>query len=81
MTLTPTDTQTDAQTDAQPDVPAGQSDPTAPTRVWGWLDDPRARKVANSAAAIFFGPLSEWESSSQPVLQEFLKLDELRPPV
>src|SRR5712692_8147563 len=30
--------------------------------------------------AIFFGPLSEWESSSQPVLQEFLKLDELRPP-
>ncbi|PYX94055.1 MAG: organic solvent resistance ABC transporter ATP-binding protein [Acidobacteria bacterium] len=31
--------------------------------------------------AIFFGPLSEWESSSQPVLQEFLKLDELRPPV
>ena len=54
MTLTPTDTQTDAQTDAQPDVPAGQSDPTAPTRVWGWLDDPRARKVANSAAAIFF---------------------------
>src|SRR6266568_1747705 len=23
--------------------------------------------------AIFFGPLSEWESSSQPVLQEFLK--------
>src|SRR5947199_7582808 len=31
--------------------------------------------------AVFFGPLSEWESSSQPVLQEFLKLDELRPPV
>ena len=30
--------------------------------------------------AIFFGPLSEWEQSSQPVLQEFLKLDELRPP-
>ena len=30
--------------------------------------------------AIFFGPLSEWERSSQPVLQEFLKLDELRPP-
>src|SRR6266851_278064 len=30
--------------------------------------------------AIFFGTLSEWESSSQPVLQEFLKLDELRPP-
>jgi len=30
--------------------------------------------------AIFFGPLSEWEQSSQPVLQEFLRLDELRPP-
>jgi phospholipid/cholesterol/gamma-HCH transport system ATP-binding protein len=30
--------------------------------------------------AIFFGPLSEWERSEQPVLQEFLKLDELRPP-
>ena len=30
--------------------------------------------------AIFFGPLSEWEHSSQPVLQEFLRLDELRLP-
>ncbi len=30
--------------------------------------------------AIFFGPLSEWEQSSQPVLQEFLRLDELRLP-
>src|SRR5713101_2039575 len=30
--------------------------------------------------AIFFGTLSEWEQSSHPVLQEFLKLDELRPP-
>src|SRR5215470_798689 len=30
--------------------------------------------------AIFFGPLSEWERSSHPVLQEFLKLDELKPP-
>ncbi|HTC93061.1 MAG TPA: ATP-binding cassette domain-containing protein [Terriglobales bacterium] len=30
--------------------------------------------------AIFFGPLSEWEHSSQPVLQEFLRLDELKLP-
>jgi phospholipid/cholesterol/gamma-HCH transport system ATP-binding protein len=30
--------------------------------------------------AIFFGPLSEWEQSSQPIMQEFLRLDELRPP-
>ena len=30
--------------------------------------------------AIFFGRLSEWERSDHPVLQEFLKLDELRLP-
>ncbi|HTD22823.1 MAG TPA: ATP-binding cassette domain-containing protein [Terriglobales bacterium] len=30
--------------------------------------------------AIFFGPLSEWEHSSHPVLQEFLRLDELKLP-
>jgi phospholipid/cholesterol/gamma-HCH transport system ATP-binding protein len=30
--------------------------------------------------AIFFGPMHEWERSQQPVLQEFLKLDELRLP-
>src|SRR2546423_2899177 len=30
--------------------------------------------------AIFFGRLSEWERSEHPVLQEFLKLDELRLP-
>lgn len=30
--------------------------------------------------AIFFGPLSEWERSEQPVLQEFLKLDEMTLP-
>src|SRR5438477_293397 len=30
--------------------------------------------------AIFFGRLSEWERSNHPVLQEFLKLDELRLP-
>jgi len=30
--------------------------------------------------AIFFGPLSEWEQSSHPVLQEFLRLDELKLP-
>src|SRR5207248_6170581 len=30
--------------------------------------------------AIYFGPLSGWEQSDHPVLQEFLKLDELRLP-
>ena len=30
--------------------------------------------------AIFFGPMHEWERSQQPVLQEFLKLDELHLP-
>lgn len=30
--------------------------------------------------AIFFGPLSEWERNPHPVLQEFLKLDDLRLP-
>jgi phospholipid/cholesterol/gamma-HCH transport system ATP-binding protein len=27
--------------------------------------------------AIFFGTMSEWQRSDNPVLQEFLKLDEL----
>jgi len=30
--------------------------------------------------AIFFGTLKEWEASANPVLQEFLKLDELKLP-
>ena len=30
--------------------------------------------------AIFFGTLAEWERSENPILQEFLKLDELRLP-
>src|SRR5262245_40817095 len=45
-----------------------------------------AKKLADrivflhEARAIFFGTLSEWEASSHPVLQEFLKLDELKLP-
>ena len=31
--------------------------------------------------AIFFGTIAEWEKSSNPILQEFLKLDELELPV
>src|SRR6184192_3781790 len=34
----------------------------------------------HEGVAIFFGRLSEWERSDHPVLQEFLKLDELRLP-
>jgi phospholipid/cholesterol/gamma-HCH transport system ATP-binding protein len=45
-----------------------------------------AKKLADrviflhEAKAIFFGPMSEWERNPHPVLQEFLKLDELRLP-
>ena len=45
-----------------------------------------AKKLADrvvflhEAKAIFFGTLSEWERNSHPVLQEFLKLDELSLP-
>jgi len=45
-----------------------------------------AKKLADrvvflhEAKAIFFGSMAEWERNPHPVLQEFLRLDELRLP-
>src|SRR5438270_3792719 len=49
-------------------------------------DMPLAQKLADrvmfmhEGKAIYFGPLSGWEQSDHPVLQEFLKLDQLNLP-